>query len=407
MDELYRQENIIFGSQGSGTKYKILFGAVLVLWTVLSVLFLYWGLLQLDEGIEESARIQARTAIEKDILYRRWNAMHGGVYGPVGQRLLPNPYLDAEKRDVMTDHGQKLTMINPAYMTRQVHELGEYVTGVQGHITSLKPIRPENKADEWEAAVLAQMEKEPFEATAIKMVHGQKYLRMMHPLVTESSCLKCHRKQGYKVGDIRGGLSVLVPLSPLIVGGRERRMLFIAVTSISWLLGCLAIWGFARTKKAEIIVRVNEKKYRTLIETMSEGIVILDSDSKVVFCNPPFASMLGYDPGELSKISFQDFLDEDSCDEYSRKIESMLQGKVDSFELNLLKRTGGQVTVLFSPRIIRGELWESIGLQAVTTDISSIKKMEQEIMRQQRLSSVGMLAGELLMKLVLLCSFWK
>ncbi len=30
----------------------------------------------------------------------------------------------------------------------------------------------------------------------------------MAPLITEASCLQCHAKQGYKVGDVRGGISV-------------------------------------------------------------------------------------------------------------------------------------------------------------------------------------------------------
>ena len=39
-------------------------------------------------------------------------------------------------------------LINRAYMTRQVHELESQNNGVVGHITSLMPIWPENKADE-------------------------------------------------------------------------------------------------------------------------------------------------------------------------------------------------------------------------------------------------------------------
>lgn len=46
----------------------------------------------------------------------------------------------------------------------------------------------------------------------------------MAPLITKKSCLKCHAKQGYKEGDIRGGISVTVPFAmnipflPLLIG---------------------------------------------------------------------------------------------------------------------------------------------------------------------------------------------
>lgn len=37
----------------------------------------------------------------------------------------------------------------------------------------------------------------------------------MAPLHVEQACLPCHEKQGYKIGDIRGGISVTLPLAPV------------------------------------------------------------------------------------------------------------------------------------------------------------------------------------------------
>jgi len=49
--------------------------------------------------------------------------------------------------------------MNPAYMTRQVHELETQEFGTHGHITSLKPLRPENAPEAWEAAALRAFEQ--------------------------------------------------------------------------------------------------------------------------------------------------------------------------------------------------------------------------------------------------------
>lgn len=68
----------------------------------------------------------------------------------------PNPYLlQIPDRDVTTAKGKSLTLINPAYMTRQVYELAEQQSGVRGHITSLNPLRPQNGPDEWERKALS------------------------------------------------------------------------------------------------------------------------------------------------------------------------------------------------------------------------------------------------------------
>ncbi len=43
-------------------------------------------------------------------------------------------------------------------------------------------------------------------------VKGKYYLRLIRPLAIDKSCLACHAEQGYKVGELRGGLSVSVPM---------------------------------------------------------------------------------------------------------------------------------------------------------------------------------------------------
>jgi signal transduction histidine kinase/ActR/RegA family two-component response regulator len=166
-----------------------------------------------EQRMVEVALSIARSSHDKDLAYRMWNSMHGGVYVPVTEKTQPNPYLEAPDRDVTTTGGLRLTMVNPAYMTRQVHELSKEHFGIKGHITSLTPIRPANAPDEWEAKalnrILAQRLTEYHE---VLEESGQQSLRYIKPLLTAEPCLKCHAKQGYKVGDIRGGIGVTVPM---------------------------------------------------------------------------------------------------------------------------------------------------------------------------------------------------
>lgn len=92
-------------------------------------------------------------------MYRKWNATNGGGYGSISATIPPNPYLKIKERDVSTlSGGCQLTLINPAYMTRQVHELEKKKNGVVD-ITSLNSIRPANRADEWETRTLKKVEQ--------------------------------------------------------------------------------------------------------------------------------------------------------------------------------------------------------------------------------------------------------
>lgn len=94
-------------------------------------------------------------------------------------------------------------MVNPAYMTRQVHELARKQYGVKGHITSLHLIRPRNKPDAWEKEALQLFETGKTEASAVTVMEGEEHLRFIRPVSVEEGCLKCHGYQKYQRGDIR------------------------------------------------------------------------------------------------------------------------------------------------------------------------------------------------------------
>lgn len=245
---------------------------LVVAWTVVILVSLIWSAYHGRQEVLSMARIQARVAHQRDVIYRRWNSEHGGVYVPVSEKTKPNPYLDVPNRDITDSSGRQLTLINPAYMTREVHELAKEAYGVYGHLTSLNPIRPENAADPWETKALQTLERGAEEVSSIEDVQGKSYMRLIRPLITEEACLKCHAKQGYKVGDIRGGISVAVPMAPLWAIERTRMIALFGGHGIIWLIGLAGIvMGALRLsdqieqrRKAEEAVRESEAELRVV-----------------------------------------------------------------------------------------------------------------------------------------------
>jgi PAS domain S-box-containing protein len=216
--------------------------ALAPVWTLVIAASLVWNVVQIKQNSLEAARIQARVAYEKDIIYRRWNAGHGEVYVPVSEGTKPNPYLSKmPERDITTPSGKLLTLMNPAYMTRQVHELAEEEYSVRGHITSLNPIRPENAPDPWETLALRAFNSGKSEVSSVKEIEGKDYMRLMRPLITEKGCLKCHAAQGYDEGDIRGGISVSIPMEPLRAIESMDMLTFGLGYLLIWLIGVSGI----------------------------------------------------------------------------------------------------------------------------------------------------------------------
>ncbi len=248
-------------------RYALIFGAV---WTILVVCSFVWTYNQQKATVLEIARSEARIALQKDTLYRKWASKHGGVFVPMTKETPPNPYLpETLERNIITPSGKALTLVNPAYMTRQVFELASEGNNlVNGHLTSLKPIRRENEPDLWERNALSAFEKGTKEVSEVLFLKGQQYLRLMRPFIVEQPCLKCHAAQGYKLGDIRGGISVSVPMA--VFSARSNTIITgtAATHGLIWVLG-IGMIGFAsrRLYNNEVTLRV---KNTLLAEEITE-----------------------------------------------------------------------------------------------------------------------------------------
>jgi hypothetical protein len=222
---------------------KRYFWMTAALWTIAVAAALVWNLLEVRARTVEAALIQARTACEKDLIYRTWNSRTGGVYVPVGINIRPNPHLESEKRDIRAG-GLELTMVNPAYMTRMAHEIQNQSLGLQGHITSLKPIRPGNTPDPWEERALKELETNRSQSEVYVMQYDRPRprFRFMRRLLVEEGCMKCHEKQGYKIGDIRGGISTTVPMELQLLRQNTQMPTLATGHGLLWMLGLVGFY---------------------------------------------------------------------------------------------------------------------------------------------------------------------
>ncbi len=283
------------------------------------------------------AQEQARFAFAKDVVYRRWAAMQGGLYVVPSERTPPNPYLSTHPaRDLTTTAGRRLTLVNPAYMTRQVHELHSE-KGVRGHITSLNPINPGNAADPWETAALRQFESGVPEVSEVTAMGSGTYLRFMRPLVTEAACLSCHAAQGYRVGDVRGGLSVAVPFDGFASAIDAQRRRLLATHVLIGLVGLAGLWGGnRRLRRSEQQLVESEGRHRSLFEHMRQGAFRQAAGGRLVAVNASALEMFGLDRdtflGRRADSAEWDVVDEEGA-----------TVTPDRFPSNVVARTGQAV----------------------------------------------------------------
>jgi signal transduction histidine kinase len=204
------------GEQAMKLLLKRYAGRLVAGWTIVSFFLVAVVVWNEWRQAAETALTQAKSNIQSDLIHWHWNAKFGPVYVLADNGIPPESHpADTPGGDLITTGGRRLTPVNAAYMTRLVFDLAALDFGVQGHITSLRPVRPENQPDAWESAALKSFERGKQEAGAAISLNEKPYYRFMKSLVATEECLGCHRKDGYKAGDIRGGISVMVPMEPL------------------------------------------------------------------------------------------------------------------------------------------------------------------------------------------------
>ena len=178
---------------------------------------------------------------------RSWASNHGGVYVRSGDRLAPNPYLNVPDRDVVTTDGVRLTLVNPAYLTRELGELGAARSHVQFRLTSERPLRPANAPSPWEVRALAGLREGASEwSELVGLDSSEPRFRYMRALPLEQSCTACHVGPGEVVGSVRGGLTVEFPVGAAALASTRSLQRTGAALLAAWFLGLVLVVTTAR-----------------------------------------------------------------------------------------------------------------------------------------------------------------
>ncbi len=212
------------------TKFIIFIGTIITLFYG----YMVYRTSAFDEAmILRQAEQQARMLYKQILLTRQWASDHHGLFVMKREGVEPNPYL--ELPTVTDSMGQTYFLRNPAMITRELAQYAKKDGLGYFRVTSLKPINPANVPDQFEHEALQAFEKQgAFEMISVNPGEGGRVVRFMAPLRVTESCLGCHAQHGYKKGDIRGGLSITIPIdwADTLIKKNIRSLILIGILSV-------------------------------------------------------------------------------------------------------------------------------------------------------------------------------
>ncbi len=387
-------------SLGLLKRYSVI---IIICWTVIIVVSFLWNYYQIKEWTKKVALEVAQAYFEKDIAFRLWGASHGGVYAPVSDWSPPNPYLKhVPERDIITPSGKKLTLINPAYMFRQMLTKFTPRTGVVERITSLKVVNPINTPDDWERSALLEFEKGKKKVVSFTELNGKPYIRLMKPFVTKKPCLKCHGFQGYKVGDIRGGISISLPMEPYLIIERSSLKTIFVSHLIILLLGFGGIFFAYVNIRKHFVKRLEMEESlikqcnftNTVINSLTHPFYVIEANNyQIVLANRAASESFSMGNKTCYELTHNR---KTPCDgkEHPCPIQEVTRnGRMYSVEHIHYDKDGNERNIQLYCYPVFDEQGKVTQVIEYAIDVTDRKRLEKQLLQAQRLEAIGRLAG--------------
>lgn len=137
-------------------------------------------------------------------------------------------------------------------------------------------------------------------------------------------------------------------------------------------------------KKTENILIHNERKYKSIVDTILEGLWIVDAEGRTTYVNKQLADMLGYMPEHILNRPFFEFVNKSVQDDARQFFERRKKGIKDRYDFCFDKKDGSVLWAIVSASPIFDNKGIFAGATGLLTDITERKLMEESLRESSR-----------------------
>ncbi len=207
---------------------------------------------------------------------------------------------------------------------------------------------------------------EPFDII-IPEQHKRSYVEDIKDFITEAGENKLIGKTNELEAVRKDGSVVPVELS-LSAVKQDRSWIFTAI-----------VRDITKRKRAEDILHKSEKQYRRLVETINEGLGVINEETSLTYANNKFCDMWGYSLEEIVGRPLTEFLDDEDLGIFNKQMEILKKGKKSPYEIKWTVKDGRKLQTILSPQIIFDSDGNIEGYLAVLTDITKRVRAEKRL----------------------------
>lgn len=217
--------------------------------------------------------------------------------------------------------------------------------------------------------------------TQIEEMKGRQCFRLCHGL--ESPADGCPVEDIVRSGDFQRTVmeietlngTFLISCTPILTDGAVERIIHVAS-------------DITEQKRIENELMESQGRFRSLVEDINDIIFSLDSQGKLTYLSPAFERIFSYRVDELMGKSFIDFIHPEDLPKALERFEKLFTEDLGSSQYRLLNKDGTYVFVESSSRPIYRN-GHPVGITGVLRDVTEKKKLQQQFLQTEKLSSLG------------------
>ena len=135
-------------------------------------------------------------------------------------------------------------------------------------------------------------------------------------------------------------------------------------------------------RETEFAIRDSEQRYRSLVDTMTDGLIVRDKTGLITFVNDRLCQIWGASRDDIINNLMSNFLDNENRPIFMDQMAKREQGIYEPYEITWTRPDGQKVATILSPTSLFDHEGNFTGSFAIVTDISKRKLAEQALAKQ-------------------------
>ncbi|HYW06931.1 MAG TPA: PAS domain S-box protein [Longimicrobium sp.] len=165
--------------------------------------------------------------------------------------------------------------------------------------------------------------------------------------------------------------------------------------------GAVALISDITEKRAAAeALRASEERFRTVVESVGEGLLITDLEDRVLYANSRVSEITGHAPEALvGRVAYEVF-DSPSAAEMKRRLTARSHGVSERYEVSVRRADGSRVWIEVIGTPFRNPAGEVVGTLGAITDVTerkeaadALRESEAQLRQAHKMEAVGRLAG--------------